>query len=261
MKTIRWIIQNNLINPITFQKIKLACKDYLFYPIQIIPFSNELPFFPTSNNLIDIYYGSTTFIYNLWNSEFKNSLGLFFNPNIFTIENYISKWKNRMLNIEAKITTFEKFTKEGHDKKSEWFIRPNSDSKFFAGNCLTFEEIKDWYSQISNFELENIIVGPKYHIDKEWRLVIVNGKVITSCLYRENFKLTIDRNNKPKDLIKFAEECCKIYQPAKVFVMDIALWQDQYKIIECNCFNMSGFYDCDLQVIVDEVSKAVRELK
>lgn len=258
MKQIQWIIQNNLINPNTLKKLELACKNYLFRPIQVIPFSNDLPILEIDDSVISIFYGSTTFIYNLWNSkEFRKSPGLFFDPRKFTVSNYNHKWGINSLNCLAKITTFEIFTKENHPNNSEWFIRPNSDSKFFAGNCLSFEEIKDWYSQITNFENETIAVSSKKQIDLEWRLIIVNGKVVTSCLYRDHFNLRIDRNSRPIEMIKFAEECCEFYQPAKVFVMDIGRINESYKIIECNCFNMSGFYDCDLQVIVDEVSKAV----
>ncbi len=36
--------------------------------------------------------------------------------------------------------------------------------------------------------------------------------------------------------------------------MDIGLTKDGHKLIELNCFNSAGFYDCDVKEIVEKVS-------
>ena len=52
---------------------------------------------------------------------------------------------------------------------------------------------------------------------------MIDGKVVTSSMYRKNFKLNKDGNDIPPDMIKFVEDRCKEYMPHKVFAMDIAL--------------------------------------
>ncbi len=39
-----------------------------------------------------------------------------------------------------------------------------------------------------------------------------------------------------------------------MFVMDVARVQRAWKIVECNCFNGSRFYDADVSAIVHAVS-------
>ena len=85
----------------------------------------------------------------------------------------------------------------------------------------------------------------------QWRNYVIDGKVVTSSMYRKNFKLNKDGNDIPPDMIKFVEDRCKEYMPHKVFAMDIALCGGDYYIIECGCLNSVGLYHCDLTKLVD----------
>jgi hypothetical protein len=55
----------------------------------------------------------------------------------------------------------------------------------------------------------------------------------------------------------FVEDMCKIWTPAEVFVMDIGESLKNLYVIECNCFNSSGFYKSDLDKIIKDVSDFV----
>lgn len=48
----------------------------------------------------------------------------------------------------------------------------------------------------------------------------------------------------------YARDMARIYCPAKAFVLDICLYQDEYKIVEINCINCSGFYDADMSKLI-----------
>ena len=37
-----------------------------------------------------------------------------------------------------------------------------------------------------------------------------------------------------------------IYQPAEAFVIDIAVSNDELKVIEINSINSAGFYECNM---------------
>lgn len=263
MKNIRWIIQNNLIHENDLKAIQNSCKDMgvSFEEILVIPFSSEIPKF-TQDDKINIYYGSTTLMYNIYN-QMNKPQGLFFDEKTFSMENYLHIWKNFMLNGDAKITTFREFAKEGHPDDSLWFSRPDADDKSFNGDVRTYKEIVDWsktftvYDNVNLSEDTKIVVGPPYNISKEWRNYIVDGKVVSSSLYRKDFRLNKSRKDVPQDMIDFVEARCKEYVPHKIFAMDIALCGGDYYIIECGCLNSVGFYDADIPKIVEEVSRFV----
>jgi len=198
-------------------------------------------------------------------TQLNKPKGLFFDDKTFSMENYIKVWGKHMLNCDAKITSFKEFSKETHADDSLWFVRPDADDKSFNGEVRSFKEIKSFIENAIKFdnviltEDTKIVVGPPYNIKKEWRNYIVDGKVVTSSLYRKDFRLNKSRTDAPDDMIKFVEERCKEYMPHKIFAMDIALCGDEYYIIECGCLNSVGFYDADILKIVKSVSKFVND--
>lgn len=265
MKKIRWIIQNNLIAENDLKQVQKACVDIgsEFEEIIVIPFSKEIPEF-TKDDKINIYYGATTLMYNIYH-QFNKPKGLFFDEQTFSMENYLKVWGEHMLSSEAKNTTFKEFWKENHPDDSLWFVRPDADDKSFNGEVRSFSEIKSFIEKamkVDNVILTEdtkIIVGPPYNIEKEWRNYIVDGKVVTSSLYRKNFRLNKNRYDAPEEMIKFVEDRCKEYMPHKIFAMDIALCGGDYYIIECGCLNSVGLYASDVYEIVKSVSEFVSQ--
>lgn len=263
MKNIRWVIQQNLISEKDLAEVRAACTGYgiAFEEIIVIPFSPDVPAF-TRDERTNIYYGSTTLMYNIYR-QLNKPRGLFFDEEAFTSGNYIAQWKTHMLNYGAKITTFREFGAETHPADSLWFMRPDADDKSFDGDVRTFAEIQQFIANATKYdnviltEETRILVGPPYTIEKEWRNYIVNGKVIASSLYRSNGRLNKSRHDRPEAMIRFAEERCREYVPHAVFAMDIALCGGQYFIIECGCLNSVGFYDADIPAIVKAVSEYV----
>lgn len=263
MKKVRWVIQNNLIAENDLNQIQNACKDMdvEFEEILVIPFSTEIPKFKQDEKT-NIYYGSTTLMYNIYH-QMNKPIGLFFDEITFSMENYLRVWGKHMLSSDAKITTFKEFSKESHSEDSIWFIRPNADDKSFNGEVRSFADIKSFITNSTKYDNviltqdTKILVGPAYNIEKEWRNYIVDGKVISSSLYRKNFKLNKSRLDIPKEMITFVEERCKEYMPHKLFAMDIALCDGEYFIIECGCINSVGFYAADINEIVKGITKWV----
>jgi len=262
---IRWVIQNNLISQPEFKLLKESC-DKLgveIEEIEVIPFSAELPEF-TMDEKTNIYYGSTTLMYNIYH-QLNNPTGLFFDEDAFSMENYINKWGKHMLNSDADITSFREVTQKQYPDDQIFFIRPDDDSKSFAGTTMTFKQIKDWGSNITLYdnvtlnEDTKILVSEPYNIKKEWRTYVVDGKVSTASRYRENFRLSKSGTDIPEDMIQFVEDRCKEYQPYGAFAMDIALCGDNYYIIECGCINSVGLYDSDVNKLVTDISKYVNK--
>ncbi|WP_212006520.1 ATP-grasp domain-containing protein [Chitinophaga sp. HK235] len=98
-----------------------------------------------------------------------------------------------------------------------------------------------------------VLVSEPYNIAYEWRLWIVNKKVITASQYRKYFQLN-KKPGCPAAVIEFAEARCQEYTPNDIFVMDVCLCGDEYFIVECGCMNSAGFYKGDIERIVKEVT-------
>lgn len=255
---IQWVIQRNLTSENVFAQLKSACEEIGvgYVEVEIVPFTAELPFFDRSRH--SIFYGSTTFNQLVYKDRELNA-GLFLSSQTFSIENYFKAWGERMLNYGAFVTSFSEITTRSFPADKLFFIRPDDDSKSFAGEVKRFDEIEAWYKNLQttqNSQLSGdskIIVSDPFHIKSEWRLWIVEGKVIAASKYRENFKLQKEKGC-PTAVSEFAEERCKEYVPHDVFVMDIGLCGDEYYIIECGCMNSAGFYSADIACIVDKVT-------
>jgi hypothetical protein len=259
---IKWIVQRNLIKPETLTAFRNAFSelDIAFEEVTVIPFSPDLPVFDAFD--VNVFYGSTTLMLNAYASEQFRS-GVFYDPYRFTAANYLLKWKNRMLNSDGIVLHFHDFIADLVDSKPGWFIRPDSDTKSFAGTTMTSDKIKDWYSRIQDADDSAVnrdtllFVSSEKVITREWRNFIVDGKVVDSSRYMLNGVLNISHADVPVDMIAFVEQCTMDYSPHEVFVMDVAEVDGVLRIVECNCFNGTGFYAHDIKRIVQAVTEYV----
>lgn len=258
-KNIQWVVQRNLTSLYDFEGMQSACArlGIPFHAIDIIPFTSTLP--PFDKTRRSIIYGSTTFNAIAANDPVLRE-GVFFDEQQFSIENYIKHWGRHMLNYEAKITTFQSLIDNSEYPEDKLlFIRPNDDNKSFAGELKQYYQIRAWFSQLS--AIDNSLLSPKskivvsepYNIQYEWRLWIVNKRVIAASKYRQYFKLKKEAGC-PDAVIDFAVDRCKEYTPHDVFVMDVCLCGDAYYIVECGCMNGAGFYKANIEDIIREVS-------
>jgi hypothetical protein len=264
MRQINWILQKNLIDDYTLQELKRAIlQDNAEYQeVYIVLFSEELPFV-LDDEKKNVLYGTTSLVMNASkNKDFTDTI--FYNDERFRMKVYLDEWKNKMLNYDGHIIEIESFINSNYQGEDELFIRPNDDTKAFTGLVITFSEFREMAKNALGgtpyFQGESLILvcKPK-KIEKEWRNFIVDGKVVSSSRYCVNRQRSTSCEDVPHEMLKFAEECCKIYTPHDVFVMDVALYDGQYYIVECNCFNDTGFYDHDISEIVKSINEYMRK--
>jgi hypothetical protein len=260
MKQIEWILQANLTRRDILDKIESALQQDAipFQEVVVIPFSNQLPLIVASDSF-KVFYGSTTLMLNAYNSK-QYSQGVFYNDS-FTMQNYLKQWGDKMLNSDAIITKLLDFVNHSNDLNTTYFIRPNEDNKAFSGVVMSFKELREFNKEIKDsgnphFPADMVIAASKpKHIVKEWRNFIVNKEVISACRYAKNNKLDVSADDVPVEMIKFTEAACRQYTPHDIFVIDIGLVNEKYYIIECNCFNGTGFYDNDIKKIVTAINR------
>lgn len=265
--SVRWVIQDNLIAQNDASAMKDACSrlGIEVFPVQVIPFSEEFPEYPIDEKS-NVYYGATRFI-NAIHKRYRPK-GIFYSESDFSMENYIRQWNEYVLNSQAKKMKLHEFIERGDTHGDHWFIRPDADDKSFEGGTMTFEQANDWYQKLviaEDMELSlgntpmlnrntSIVAGPAYRVEKEWRNFIVDGRIVTSSLYRKNFKLNKSSVDIPQSMLSFVHERCSEYLIHRAFVMDIGLCGGEYYIIECGCINSAGFYHADVGKIIEAVS-------
>ncbi len=255
-----WVVQSNLGNPETLARFDEVCArlGVACHPVQVIPFSDELPDITWDGPTI--FYGATGFITKAFAS------GRFHPCAFFDLERFrFSYWQRllraHLLNDTALQTTLAAFGQSARDPESLWFIRPDRDSKVFAGEVVRFADVRAWAERLSagGFTFgddEPIVVAEPRNILREWRLFMVDGRVSAASRYREGSRLSISPEV-PAEVRAFGEARAREAPIAPVFVLDIAETRAGLSVIEINCFNSSGFYAADLLRIVADVSALV----
>jgi hypothetical protein len=262
MKNIRWVIQNNLIAENDLNEIQETCKTLgvEFQEVTVIPMTSELPDI-IHDEKVNLYYGSTTFMDNLY-SQLNKPFGLFYNHETFLMTNYIEKWSEHMLNSDGRIVKVGDYLAEiQHLIEYYVFIRPDGDGKEFDGQAMKISEVNEFLQRHLEYDSKmtpdsKILIGPAYNIHKEWRNYVVDGEIVSSSLYRENFRLKKSAEDIPESMLEFVRARISEYQPHDNYAIDIASTHDgTYYIIECGCLNSVGFYKSDINKIITKITE------
>lgn len=254
-----WLIEKELKHPVNDKKLLQALKDLNIDFKEVIkrPFESiNVSKWPHKD--FDFVYVSTNVLLDL-----KDKIkGIYFNENNFSYKAWSLNYGDKLFNNpnESIITSFENVNISSLDDKNYYFVRPVKDLKSFSGTVLSINELNLFVNEVKNkkySDLNNdveIIIAPAYKIEKEWRCFIVDKKVSTASLYKKNGNLSISRKNIPEDMLSFAQDVAKIWSPEKIFTLDIGLLAGSYYIIEAQCANTSGFYDCDIHKLVSDIN-------
>jgi hypothetical protein len=144
----------------------------------------------------------------------------------------------------------------------EFFIKPDTDTKEFAGTVIKIDEFGSWYTglQESGYLDDNdfnVVISRPKKLGCEWRAVVVDGEISSCSIYRQYQRVMPELNIIP-EVEAAIKEAISLYRPADVFVIDICqVWRDdawQYKVIEFNTFNSAGLYACDVTKIIDDIN-------
>ena len=143
---------------------------------------------------------------------------------------------------------------------TDHFIKPSSDLKGFIGGILkkgqTLQNFLSTTTMLPGWLEETLLVAPVKDIHSEYRFFVVNGEVLAHSLYKKEEIVTY-KGETPFEVLQKAHEYSKMYQPDRVFVMDLALLKNgNIEIVEYNCFNGSGVYYANME----EVFKALIDI-
>lgn len=150
-----------------------------------------------------------------------------------------------------------------------FFARPTKDTKMFSGGLFTKDSYNEWVEHSKKETQEStgtydyirtksniLIAPPKDGIQQEIRCWIVDGKIATMSQYKIGRRVVYQNQDNNPEAEIFVKGLIKKYQPAKAFVLDICLYEDDYHVVEVNCINCSGFYDGDMSKLIQSLEKA-----
>jgi hypothetical protein len=249
-----WVVQTN-VEPESTTPVVLreACSGLRlpFHEVSVTPGQQSLPALPDIPGPV-VFHGRNTLISRaLEHPTWKR--GVFFSPENFRYDAYVAHYGSAMLNADARVMSLGELVAADYQANAKLFVRPVHDSKVFTGRVVRFSDCaelhREWQrSSLSHQEIP-VVVAVVQEIDAEWRVFVVNGNVTGGSMYRPTAERTL-----PAELVSFAERAAQGWTPAPVFVMDLARVNHSWRIVECNCFNGSRFYEADVTAVVAAVS-------
>lgn len=140
------------------------------------------------------------------------------------------------------------------------FMRPDSGSKAFCGNIYPMDELDhelklmDGYASRDLDDIMVVVSSPKV-ITREWRIVVVPGYgPIAASQYKKD-NILDEQEGAPVEVMDIAKELSmEIWQPDKIYVIDVCESNGEFGFLEANSFSCSGLYKCDLSAVVSAAS-------
>lgn len=210
-----------------------------------------------------------------------NWVGNYHNKEACLCSSYYSYWgkyltqKHYFMLTLAEVIRLKDWIYSVLGKDDTIFIRPDSGEKEFNGEIVHKDRFNAWkedtetrlsYSNTSSNLL--CVVSEPVDIDREYRLVIADKKVVTGSTYRiakhlSYEEISVEEISKGKlpVVVEFAEKVLAD-SPSTMppfFVLDIAESKDGFSVLELGCLCCAGLYECDRKKIAEAVSIAAEK--
>lgn len=251
---VTWAIQTNFIAEDQVRRVWHAAEDAgaRVQDIQLIPFCDELGNDVPPLDGVVIPYGATRLTRLARQRGWR---GLCFDEAAFRVDAW-NRHRDDMLNQHVRQMSVRECmaAMQREDEDSVWFVRPVQDLKQFDGTVTVAREIRRWMSSVDsgNYDFGDdieVIVAPVQKLHGEWRFFVVDGQVVDGSSYRIAGMRLANAVARP-ELYETAQSLADGWLPHRTCVMDVALTDEGYKVIEFNTFNSSGFYAHDIEKIV-----------
>jgi hypothetical protein len=158
-----------------------------------------------------------------------------------------------LLNADARVCRFA-------DVAPIWnrfFIRPCEDNKAFSGQVYVWDDFVEWQQKVIQLKetytsldgrtmVSYASVKP---IQKEYRYFVIDGHIVGSSVYKVGNRVFYDAVV-DDEATMFAKQMIDLWQPARAYVLDVALTENGMRVIEINCINSAGFYAIDVAKFV-----------
>lgn len=262
---VTWILEANVFAETCFDEMvaHLKATSTPYHVVKVVPFVHEIEGKVPEVSGPVVVYGSIG-IQKLARKHGWTP-GVWTDTEAFSEVGAAKHLGDMMLNARGNAVEFSAvsdYLKLFYHPDAEFFIKPNTDTKEFAGTTMRAAEFEAWKDKlISIGYLDNndfaVIVAPAQKVGCEWRVVVVDGKISDYSLYKQYQRVMPERHILPEVEALVYEAMAK-FQPAPVYVIDVAQVGDEFKVIEFNTFNSAGLYACDVTKIIDDINSFLR---
>ncbi len=267
-----WVLQNNLWHETGWQELRKSVErlNLPMTEVKVIPFVHEIvsehtdggsdPLQHVRNPVVCV--GSTALVKAARKRNWEP--GAWYNVDTLRFDVQRRHYGHLMLNYEAVVLPLKNIPKMWEN----FFIRPNEDTKSFAGEVNTWDQFSIWRQQIQvlgecwgkTVNMDDLVVmAPIRKLLAEYRLFVVNKEVVTGSRYKMGNKVVYDPLIDDA-VLELANEAIELFCPVDAFALDIAMTRDMGpKILEVNCINSAGLYAADTTKLVhalDELANA-----
>ena len=256
--TVQWILQEFEDTVRLANALDRLGLPYSFH--RVVPFVGELDPAPIVTDPHSVVlFGS----YTLWRAAAAHD----YRPGVFTVRPFVNEkaWRPFLLNgPEARFLTLREAPERLADEARNWFVRPVEDTKEIAGRVRSSAEIVQMAEKVLALDETDIPNGSLRHdtrlmlskpveILQEWRVWIVEGRIVTFSLYKEGVRV-VYRPEIDDDALLFCRTLADAnpdYSPA--YVMDVCRTENGLRLLETNCVNAAGSYAADLQKLAASI--------
>jgi len=265
--SVNWLIEEfNRDNSFLEIKDEAIKQGHTVNVVESIPFfyDSHWKLFPKGDCVI--FLGSISCAKQL-QREFKNHNwipGVWCSWENYKCTAYYAYWGDFVLNSDYTLLPFAEFKRKLEklfSKDKTLFIRPDRGDKPFNGGIYTEKEISKELEYADSLNPEDIILisSPK-HIEREWRVICSEKKVITGSRYKTHGVVDY-RRELPKEVEDFSNTIINssFWEPDPIYVLDICCTGNKYFLLEIGSFSVAGLYHCEFDKIVETASELARK--
>ena len=191
-------------------------------------------------------------------SETQWNPGVICNLPNFLWLTYAHHFKEKLLNPNWDVTDTQSLIDiASQDKLEPCFVRPNDGGKAFHGTPICGSRVL-FLAIAKSFQRDakgsvTAIVSPLQTILSEYRMVVINRKVVTGCRYilDDCLDMSPEYPKEAADLAQWVAD--QDFQPDSAYVVDVAQTPTGYKVIELNAFSTADWYACDVGKIITAI--------
>lgn len=254
---VRWFVQRNLGSARDLAALTDALDGLgvAWEHVDLVPFSDDVPEVCAAGRTL--FYGSTTLIKNVARDG-RWRPGVYFSEARFAFEALRAGYGDALLNADSEVLTVGELVARDLPDDALSFVRPAADLKEFTGEVMAFADVRRWRDGLAgttgplSLDTRVQVAAPKL-VRREWRAMIVGGRVVGASRYRTGMRLDPSAEV-PSEVVEFAEEMAARYAPEPVFTLDVGELDEGLRVVETNCFHSSGFYRCDVRAVVRAVT-------
>ncbi len=138
-----------------------------------------------------------------------------------------------------------------YDRDGRVFARPTSAHKLFVGRCIDRDSFATALAPTRYDPTTRVVVATPRAIGREWRLVVIDGVVVSGSQYAVNGEKAITPDC-PPGVRAFAEFVLAdvLWRPDPAFMLDVCESAGRLWLVELNSFSASWLYQCDLPAVV-----------